>query len=167
VRAAFQNLLEACGRQFGWALVAEWPIKREGRSAARVDGALVDQFRLTHGFWEAKDAGDDLPREVRKKFEAGYPAGNILFQAPERAILWQNNREVLDADLTNPDELVRALALFFDYQPPAYEQWEQAVSDFQTEIPEFGRALTELIEKERRTNKRFREAFGGFYELCR
>ena len=24
VRAAFQNLLEACARQFGWALVAEW-----------------------------------------------------------------------------------------------------------------------------------------------
>ena len=167
VRAAFQNLLEACARQFGWALVAEWPIKRSGRAAARVDGALVDEYKLTHGFWEAKDAGDDLTREVRKKFEAGYPATNILFQAPERAILWQNGREVLDADLTNPDELVKALALFFEYQPPAYEQWEQAVEDFQTEIPEFGRALTELIEKERRGNKRFREAFTGFYELCR
>ncbi len=167
MRAAFQNLLEACGRQFGWALVAEWPIKRAGRAAARVDGALVDEFKLTHGFWEAKDAGDDLAREVRKKFEAGYPASNILFQSPERAILWQNDREVLDADLTNPDELVKALALFFEYQPPAYEQWEQAVEDFQTEIPEFGRALTELIEKERRANRRFREAFDGFYELCR
>jgi hypothetical protein len=42
VRAAFQNLLEACCRQFGWALIAEWPIKRSGRAAARVDGALVD-----------------------------------------------------------------------------------------------------------------------------
>jgi predicted helicase len=167
VRAAFQNLLEACCRQFRWALIAEWPVKRAGRASARVDGALVDEYRLTHGFWEAKDAGDDLPREVKKKFEAGYPTSNILFQAPERAILWQNNREVLDADLTNPDELVKTLSLFFEYQPPAYEQWEQAVEDFQTEIPEFGRALTEVIEKERKTNKRFREAFTGFYELCR
>lgn len=167
VRAAFQNLLEACGRQFKWTLVAEWPIKRAGRASARVDGALVDEYRLTHGFWEAKDASDDLAREVKKKFEAGYPTSNILFQAPERAILWQNNREVLDADLTNADELVKTLAFFFEYQPPAYEQWEQAVEDFQTEIPEFGRALTEVIEKERRTNKRFREAFTGFYDLCR
>ena len=167
VRAAFQNLLDECGRQFGWKLIAEWPIKRAGRAAARVDGALVDEFRLTHGFWEAKDAADDLDREVKKKFEAGYPSSNILFQAPERALLWQNDRAVLDADLTNPDELVKVLSLFFEYQPPAYEQWEQAVADFQTEIPEFGRALTELIEKERRTNKRFREAFGEFYELCR
>lgn len=167
VRAAFQTLLEACCRQFKWALVAEWPIKRAGRASARVDGALVDEYRLTHGFWEAKDAGDDLDREVKKKFEAGYPTSNILFQAPERAILWQNNREVLDADLRNPDELVKTLTPFFEYQPPAYEQWEQAVEDFQTEIPEFGRALTEVIEKERKTNKRFREAFTGFYELCR
>jgi predicted helicase len=167
VRAAFQNLLEACCRKFRWTLVAEWSIKRMGRASARVDGALVDEYRLTHGFWEAKDAGDDLVREVKKKFEAGYPTSNILFQTPERAILWQNNREVLDADLTSADELVKTLALFFEYQPPAYEQWEQAVEDFQTEIPEFGRALTEVIEKERKTNKRFRDAFTGFYDLCR
>jgi len=167
VRGAFQNLLEACARQFKWTLVAEWPIKRAGRTSARVDGALVDEFRLTHGFWEAKDASDDLRREVKKKFEAGYPTNNILFQAPERAILWQNNREVFDADLRDADELVKTLALFFEYQPPAYEQWEQAVEDFKTEIPEFGRALTEVIEKERRANKRFSEAFAAFYELCR
>jgi hypothetical protein len=54
VRAAFQNLLEACGSAFGWKLVAEWPIKRPGGHALRVDGALVDEFRLTHGYSEAK-----------------------------------------------------------------------------------------------------------------
>ena len=168
VRSAFQNLLEACSRQFNWTLVPEWPIKREQhRHALRADGAVVDQFRLVHGLWEAKDAGDDLRREVKRKFAAGYPAGNILFQAPERAILYQNDREVLDADLTNADELVKTLAHFFEYQPPAYEQWGQAVEDFQREVPELGRALTELIERERKSNRRFREAFTDFYELCR
>ncbi|HEY9401368.1 MAG TPA: type ISP restriction/modification enzyme [Pyrinomonadaceae bacterium] len=168
VRSAFQNLLEACSRQFSWTLVPEWPIKREQhRHALRADGAVVDQFRLVHGLWEAKDAGDDLRREVKRKFAAGYPAGNILFQAPERAILYQNDREVLDADLTNADELVKALAHFFEYTPPAYEQWTQAVDDFQREVPELGRALTELIERERKSNRRFREAFKDFYELCR
>jgi hypothetical protein len=71
---------------------------------------------------------------VRSAFQdllaASYPTGNILFQAPERAILWQNGREVWDADLTNPDELVKTLAHFFAYQPPAYEEWAQAVADF-------------------------------------
>jgi hypothetical protein len=38
-----------------------------------VDGALLDNFRLTHGFWEAKDMRDDLPKEARKKFALGYP----------------------------------------------------------------------------------------------
>ncbi|MCA1621626.1 MAG: N-6 DNA methylase [Acidobacteria bacterium] len=133
----------------------------------RADGALVDEFRLRHGLWEAKDSADDLRREAKKKLELGYPSDNILFQSPERAILYQNGREVLDADIREAEGLARALEQFFDYQPPAYEQWEQAVEDFQTKIPEFGRALTELIEKERRGNKQFRAAFDGFYELCR
>ena len=44
-----------------------------------VDGALMDNFRLTHGYWEAKDADDDLPVEVVRKFERGYPRDNIPF----------------------------------------------------------------------------------------
>jgi predicted helicase len=167
VRDAFQDLLKDCGKQFGWTLVAEWPIKRAGRMPLRADGALVDQFRLRHGLWEAKDGADDLRREANKKLELGYPSDNIIFQSPERAILYQNGREVLDADIREADALVGALERFFDYQPPAYEQWEHAVEDFQTKIPEFGRALTELIEKERRGNKKFRAAFTDFYELCR
>jgi hypothetical protein len=86
VRSAFQNLLEHCGRQFGWKLVPEWPIKRDRAHSLRVDGALVDEFRLTHGFWEAKDTHDDLGKEVKKKLTAGYPQNNIIFQAPEQAI---------------------------------------------------------------------------------
>jgi predicted helicase len=167
VRDAFQDLLKECGRQFGWTLVPEWPLKRAGQMPLRADGALVDQFRLRHGLWEAKDSADDLRREAKKKLELGYPADNILFQSPERAILYQNGREVLDADIREPEALARTLGQFFDYQPPAYEQWEQAVEDFRTKIPEFGRALTELIEKERRGNLRFRAAFTDFYELCR
>jgi len=79
VRSAFQNLLEHCGRQFGWKLVPEWPIKRDRAHSLRVDGALVDEYRLTHGFWEAKDSHDDLAREVKKKLTAGYPQNNIIF----------------------------------------------------------------------------------------
>jgi hypothetical protein len=67
VRSAFQALLEHCGRQFSWSVVPEWPIKRIGMRSLRVDGALVDQFRLIHGYWEAKDTHDDLSKEVKKK----------------------------------------------------------------------------------------------------
>ena len=110
VRDAFQDLLKECGRQFGWTLVPEWPLKRAGQMPLRADGALVDQFRLRHGLWEAKDGADDLRREAKKKLELGYPSDNILFQSPERAILYQNGREVLDADITEAEALVRTLS---------------------------------------------------------
>jgi hypothetical protein len=90
VRSAFQNLLSHCARQYAWTLVPEWEIRRSHKMPLRVDGALVDDFRLTHGFWEAKDTQDDLQREVRRKFEAGYPRDNIIFQAPHRALLYQS-----------------------------------------------------------------------------
>lgn len=80
VRSAFQNLLAHCARQRDWTLVPEWEIRRPRRHPLRVDGALVDSFRLIHGYWEAKDIRDDLRREARRKFDAGYPSDNILFQ---------------------------------------------------------------------------------------
>ncbi len=167
VRSAFQNLLEHCGRQFGWKLVPEWPIKRDRAHSLRVDGALVDEYRLTHGFWEAKDSHDDLAREVKKKLTAGYPQNNIIFQAPERAILWQNGRVVLDEDITEPVVLVEILKQFFDHTPPELKDWDDAVTHFQNQVPELGQALQELIEKEQKSNARFRAAFDDFYALCR
>jgi hypothetical protein len=71
VRSAFQSLLDYCARQRDWTLVPEWEIRRPRQHPLRVDGALLDNFRLTHGFWEAKDSHDDLPKEARKKFDLG------------------------------------------------------------------------------------------------
>jgi predicted helicase len=166
VRSAFQTLLEHCGRQFGWKLVPEWAMKKETRSI-RVDGALVDEYRLTHGFWEAKDTADDLKKEVKKKLTVGYPQTNIIFQAPERAILLQNGRVVLDEDITEPVALAEILRRFFEYIPPEFEEWTDAVEHFRDRVPELGEALKELIEKEEKSNVRFRAAFDDFYVLCR
>ena len=63
VRSAFQSLLEDCGKRFGWKLVSEW-VRRDKIRSIRVDGALVDEYRLPHGFWKAKDTHDDLAKEV-------------------------------------------------------------------------------------------------------
>ena len=79
VRSAFQTLLEHCGRQFGWKLVPEWAIKKDTRSI-RVDGALVDEYRLTHGFWEAKDRADNLPKD-RAAFFLSSSAGRLFYLA--------------------------------------------------------------------------------------
>jgi predicted helicase len=167
VRSAFQTLLEHCSRQFRWKVVPEWAIRKNGGHPIRVDGALVDEYRLTHGFWEAKDTDDDLAKEVKKKIAAGYPSNNIIFQAPDRAILMQNGRVVLDEDISEADALVHALKSFFDYVPPEFEDWLDAVEHFQNQVPELGQTLKDIIEREAKSNTRFRTAFDDFFALCR
>ena len=167
VRSAFQSLLESCGKQFDWTLVPEHSMTLNRNKRIVVDGALIDDFRLTHGYWEAKDIHDDLPNEVQRKFEAGYPTDNILFQTPQQAILWQDDRRVLDADLTDPKQLIEVLQTFFAHRPQEIAEWENAVTQFKDIVPEIGRGLAELIQKERETNSRFTTAFADFLEKCR
>ncbi len=167
IRFAFQTLLDHCAHQHDWHLVPEWEIRRPRQHPLRVDGALLDNFRLTHGFWEAKDIHDDLRREARRKFDAGYPRDNIVFKTPHRALLYQNDTLALDADLTKPPALIETLKLLFSYTPPAYDQWERAVSEFQERVPELARSLIEIIERERKTNQRFIKAFADFANLAR
>ena len=174
VRSAFQTLLEHCGRQFNWILVPEHsmtPLIRGARGVKNkrivVDGALIDNFQLPHGYWEAKDIHDDLPAEVLRKFTAGYPRDNILFQTPHRALLWQNNQQTLDADLTDPTQLIHTLETFCSHRPQEYTEWEEAVSQFKDRVPALGNGLAELIEKERGANREFTAAFAAFHEKCR
>jgi len=109
-RSAFADLLKRCCSPYHWHLVEEYQFKGTARTGVhgdrssslgskqslRADGALVDDITLVHGLWEAKDSDDDLPAEIRKKREKGYPLTNILFQSPSRAVLYQDNRIALD-----------------------------------------------------------------------
>ena len=167
VRAAFQGLLENCARQCKWTLVPEYGVSTGRGKRIVVDGALVDDYRLTHGYWEAKDIHDDLPAEVDRKFKAGYPTDNILFQTPQRAMLWQNGRLVLDSDLTDAGQLIETLQMFFGYRPQEYAAWEEAVAQFKDRVADIGQGLAQLIRRERRSNQEFTDAFTGFVEKCR
>jgi predicted helicase len=167
VRSAIQELLEHCARQFDWKLVPEYPIKRKGQADAKADAALLDNYGLNHGLWEAKDSDDDLEKEIKHKFSVGYPKQNILFWQPDRAVLYQNNERFYEADLKKPEDLVHILALFLEFAPPAIAEWEKAVEQFKDKIPQIGARLKELIEAERQANKKFIAAFDDFCSLCR
>ena len=167
VRSAFQSLLQNCARQFDWTLVPEHSMTGVQNNRIVVDGALMDDFRLTHGYWEAKDEDDDLPSEVVRKLEAGYPRDNILFQTPHRAILWQNNHQMPEANLRDRTQLIRVLETFFSHRPPEYTEWEEAVAQFRERVPALGEGLAERIHGERETNQAFITAFGDFHEKCR
>jgi predicted helicase len=166
VSPAFAELLRHCGRQTRLTLVEQYPLARSGRNL-RVDGALVDIFKIPHGYWEAKDTKDDLDKEIQKKFDAGYPRDNILFQAPQRAIIYQDGREYFNQDISRPEQLVAALQTFFAYQPPHFEEWQTAVNEFKDKLPEHAAALLSLIREQYRTNPRFIQAFDDFATLCR
>ena len=167
VRAAFQTLLGHCARQCRWTLVPEFGVSTGRGRRIVVDGALVDDFRLTHGCWEAKDIHDDLPAEVERKFAAGYPRDNILFQTPRRAMLWQNGRLALDADLTDAGQLIETLQMFFGYRPQEYAAWEEAVAQFKDRVADIGQGLAQLIQQERKNNRTFTAAFAEFLDKCR
>ncbi len=167
VQTAFQQLLESCGRQFKWTLVPQYAIKRPKKQPIRMDGALVDDYNLARAYWEAKDIKDDLKKEIPKKFAAGYPKDNIIFQRPDRAILYQDGKLVMDEDITKPQALVDVVRQFFEYRPPAIEQWERAVEEFGIRVKEHATALLELIRDQEKKNKKFIDAFADFMQLCR
>jgi predicted helicase len=167
IRRAFEGLLEKCARSFDWLVVAEYQIARSGKSPLRVDAAVLDAFNLPRGYWEAKDEKDDLKAEMNRKFAAGYPRTNILFQAPTRAILVQDGRIAFDGDLADPEKLVDVLRLFFEWRQPHQEDWDRAVREFSERIPEIAKGAMTLIAGERKSNPAFVERFTAFAELCR
>ena len=59
----------------------EHAVNPRANKRAIVDGTLIDNFHLVHGYWEAKDIHDDLPAEVERKFAAGYPRDDFLLQS--------------------------------------------------------------------------------------
>src|SRR5258706_15799922 len=73
VRSAFQNLLATFAQSANWILIPEQPLP----SGKRPDGTLRDSF-FVRGYWEAKDTGDELDNEIRKKIALGYPLTNTI-----------------------------------------------------------------------------------------
>jgi len=167
IRGAFEDLLKHCARQYDWTLVPEYSIPRKERNPLSVDGALLDAFNLPRGYWEAKDTKDSLQAEMKKKFEAGYPRSNILFQRPDHALLFQDGRIAFNDSIEDAQKLVDVLRLFFDWRQPDHDSWDRAASDFSQRIPEIARGAMKLIDEERRTNRAFVERFAAFAELCR
>jgi len=131
VRGAFQTLLTKCGQRTEpkLTLVPEYRIKRARGSSVILDGALVDLYKLPHGYWEAKDERDDLAREVECKLDKGYPTDNTIFQAPERAILYQGGTRIFDENIARPETLVSVVNQFFEYKAPNIEEWLKAVDE--------------------------------------
>ena len=162
VREAFKDLLKAWGRQHDLIFLAEYPLKTATKTNIAVDGALLHELRMPLGYWEAKDADDDLNEEVSKKFKKGYPQDNIIFSDDAVAVLWQNRAEVLRCDMNDTQALSKLLKLFFSFERPEIAGFRAAVEQFKTDLPAVLLALREMIEKEHDKNPGFRAAEDKF-----
>lgn len=158
VREAFKDLLKAWGKQHDLVFIAEYPIKTPTKSNVVADGALLHELRMPLGYWEAKDADDDLDEEVSKKFKKGYPQDNIIFSDDAIAVLWQNRNEVLRCDMTDTQALSKLLKLFFSFERPEIAGFRAAVEQFKIDLPAVLQALREMIEHEHHANAGFRKA---------
>ncbi len=158
VREAFKDLLKSWGRQHDLIFLAEYPLKTATKTNIAVDGALLHELRMPLGYWEAKDADDDLDEEVVRKFKKGYPQDNIIFSDDALAVLWQNRQEVMCCDMTDTEALARLLKLFFGFERPEIAGFRAAVEQFKTDLPAVLAALRQMIERAHDANERFRIA---------
>ncbi|MBZ0281175.1 MAG: N-6 DNA methylase [Anaerolineae bacterium] len=167
VRRAFETLLRETARDAKkWELVTEQSERRAG-TLVRYDGVLRDQWRLPHGYWEAKDTHDDLDTEIRKKRDRGYPLTNIIFEDTREAVLFQDNDLILRADVRQPEALAGLLTRFFSHDIPPFVKFGEAVTYFQGVIPEIAGGLKGRIEAAHRENTAFGKAFDGFMAVCK
>ena len=158
VREAFKDLLKAWGKQQNLIFLAEYPLKTATKTNIAVDVALLHELRMPMGYWEAKDADDDLDEEVSKKFRKGYPQDNIIFSDDALAVLWQNRQEVLRCDMSDTEALARLLKLFFSFERPEIAGFRAAVEQFKTDLPAVLQALRQMIERAHDANASFRQA---------
>ncbi|WP_413914702.1 type ISP restriction/modification enzyme [Candidatus Skiveiella danica] len=162
VREAFKDLLKAWGRQHDLVFLAEYPLKTATKTNIAVDGALLHELRMPLGYWEAKDAADDLDEEITKKFKKGYPQDNIIFSDDRTAVLIQHREEVLRCDMADTAQLEKLLKLFFGFERKEIADFRAAVEQFKSDLPTVLQALRAMIDKQEKGNADFRAAQARF-----
>ena len=162
VREAFKDLLKRYARQRDLVFVAEYPLVTNRKKNISVDGALVHSLRLPLGYYEAKDEEDDIDEEIDKKFRAGYPQDNIIFEDTREAVLIQNKELVMRCPIEDATKLAELLKHFFDYEQPAIADFRKAVEQFARDLPAITSALNDLIETAGRDNPDYKRAEAKF-----
>ena len=164
IRPAFQNCLAAycAAHRDKLVLVPELATTK----GTKPDGTIRDSLRMTRGYWEAKDTHDNLDAEIQDKFSRGYPRDNILFENSRFAVLFQNGKEAMRVDMTNPGRLHRLISLFLNYELPEIGEFREARHQFATDLPSVLENLRQTVADAEVGNEAYREGVAKFLELC-
>ena len=166
LKGPFQNLLDKAARRRGWTLVPELSTWSGGKRVIP-DGTVCDEFRLARGWWEAKDTGDKLAAEIQKKLKLGYPARNTIFEDTSTAVLYQDRSEAGEYPLSEPLGVATLLNRFLSHDETDEREFERAMAEFRSRIPDLAQSLHEHIQDAHKLNTKFRRAFSEFVLLCR
>lgn len=167
LRKAFQELLDNYARGKNLVLVPEIEyITRRGYTVYP-DGTLKDALRQNRGFWESKDEKDNLDDEIKNKFARGYPKSNILFEDTRRAVLYQDNEFVMEADFENDEDLDEILNLFINYEPREVREFHKAIELFSADVPNLAESLRGIIDEQYQINVEFKLKLEAFLTLCK
>ena len=165
LRAAFAALLRDLAKVAKWTLIEEYA-QRIGTKSIYYDGVLCDEWRLPHGYWEAKDGHDDIDKEIQTKRAKGYSFGNMLFEDTHTLVLFQQGLEVARCALSDLPASAKILATFFDYEVAPFTKFSQAIAYFSTEIPTLAKGLSERIAEAHHSNPTFKTAYAAFMKIC-
>jgi predicted helicase len=166
LRGPFQNLLDKAAKRRGWTLVPELSTYSGGRRVVP-DGTVRDEFRLARGWWEEKDTSDQLGLEIEKKLKAGYPSRNTIFEDTRVAVLYQDRGEAGEFELDKPVKIADLLNRFFSHNESDEREFQRAMQEFKSRIPDLAQSLSEHIAEAHKKNRKFRDTFAGFVTLCR
>ena len=164
IRLAFVNCLSAYCAEHSERLVLVPELRSD--SSNKPDGTVRDSLRMTRGLWEAKDAQDDLDREIRNKLGQGYSGANILFENSVTAVLVQNDQEVMRTEMADPAVLDELIRKFLTYEVPEIQEFREARQQFKDDLPTVLESLRETIIEAEIGNDEYQRAAKLFLELC-
>jgi len=162
LREAFKDLLKRWGRSLDLNFVPEHDIVTAQKNRIYVDGALLHALRVPFGYWEAKDADDDLDAEIATKSRKGYPRDNIIYSDDHVAVLIQDGVEIARVAMDDTDHLYGLLTSFFAHERQEIADFNKAVKQFAADLPAVLEALRKLIGDKRKGSKDFAKAEQAF-----
>ena len=167
-RRAFGELLSGIAKRKRWTLVEELSRKSSNSTRRiRLDGALRDQWKRPHAWWEAKDSADDLDAEIEKKIEDGYPLDNIIFEDTVTAVLYQDGHEARRTRIQHRQNFAQLLTQFLNHKVDAFEDFSQAIDSYGEEIRSIAGSLKTKIDAAHQENRAFKTQFDQFMTLCK
>lgn len=162
LREAFKDLLKRWGRSLDLHFVPEHDIVTAQKNRIYLDGALLHALRVPFGYWEAKDADDDLDAEIAAKTRKGYPRNNIIYSDDHTAVLIQNGAEVARVAMDDTDHLYGLLTRFFAHERQEIADFNKAVKQFAADLPAVLEALRRIIADKRKASKDYARAETAF-----